>query len=103
MYVCMYVILNTYGMRGEREEGADLVGPDEPLGHGAAAPLAFLRERRGALLQARHHVRRHADGRRAAARRRRLRLQHTHTHTHVNTCDAQIFSKTFTDPKLYGF
>lgn len=72
-------------MRGEREEGADLVGPDEPLGHGAAAPLAFLRERRGALLQARHHVRRHADGRRAAARRRRLRLQYTHTH--VNTCE----------------
>lgn len=64
-------------MRGEREEGAQLVGREQPVGHGAAAALALLRQRRGALLQARHHVRRHARRRRAAARRARraLRLQ----------------------------
>lgn len=67
-------------MRGEREEGADLVGRQQPLGHGAAAALALLRERGGSLLQARHHAARHARRRHAAARRAGLRLNTTIYH-----------------------
>lgn len=61
-------------MRGEREEGAYLVGSDEPLGHGAAAALALLRERRGAVLQPRHHLRGHAHRHRARRARARFHL-----------------------------
>lgn len=55
-------------MASQRDGVAQLVGRQQPLGHGAAAALALLRERRGPLLQARHHARRHAHRRRAAAR-----------------------------------
>lgn len=72
---------------GEREEGADLVGLQEPLGHGAAAALALLREGGGAVLQPRHHLRGHAHRRQPTAGRdtasASLRLTNTISIKHI--------------------
>lgn len=54
-------------MRSQGKEGSYLVRREQSLGHSAAAPLALLRQSRGALLQARHHLARHANWSNAAA------------------------------------